>query len=315
MRRLHDYRDLSAEGRGAAVALGNFDGVHLGHQAVLALAHAAAAELAAPFGVVTFEPHPRSVFAPGAPAFRLMTADARAHRFERLGVEVLYELPFDAALAALSPEAFVREVLAEGLGVRHVSVGADFRFGHGRAGDAVLLERLGPTSGFGVTIVPLVCDALGDYSSTAIRKALTDGRPEEAARILGHSHRIEGVVQHGDKRGRTLGFPTANIVLDGLHLPRLGVYAVRIQVLDGPHAGTYDGVASIGVRPTFGGGKAPNLEVMLFDFSGDLYGATLSVGLVAFLRPELAFPSAEALVAQMHADVAEARARLAAVQP
>lgn len=312
MRRLHDYRTLPTDARGAAVALGNFDGVHLGHQAVLALAHAAAAELATCFGVVTFEPHPRSVFAPGGPPFRLMTSDARAHRFERLGVEILYELPFDAALATLSPEDFVREVLADGLGVRHVSVGADFRFGHERAGDAHLLERLGPAAGFGVTVVPLVSDSFGDYSSTAIRRALTEGRPEEAARILGHSHRIEGVVQHGDKRGRTLGFPTANIALDGLHLPRLGVYAVRVLVLNGPHAGAYDGVASLGVRPTFGGGKAPNLEVMLFDFAGDLYGATLSVALVSFLRPELAFDLAETLVTQMHADVAEARARLAA---
>ena len=310
MRRFHDYRGLGPDDRGAAVAMGNFDGVHLGHQSVLALAHAAAAELDAPFGVVTFEPHPRSFFAPDAPAFRLMTADARARRLAKLGVEVLYELPFDARLAGLSPEAFVFDVLSAGLGLRHVVVGADFRFGKGRAGDAAALTALGAAAGIGVTVAPLVSDGQGDYSSTAIRAALTEGRPEAAARILGHWHRIEGPVLHGDKRGKALGFPTANLAVDGLHLPRLGVYAVLVDVLDGPHRGRHEAVASIGVRPTFGGG-APNLEVHLLDFDGDLYGAALSVALVGFQRPELAFDGAEPLVAQMHADLAEARARLA----
>jgi riboflavin kinase/FMN adenylyltransferase len=312
MRRFRDISDLGPDDRGAAVAMGNFDGVHLGHQSVLALAHAAAAELDAPFGVVTFEPHPRSFFAPDAPAFRLMTADPRARRLEKLGVERLYELRFDAGLASLSPEAFVFDVLAAGLGVRHVVVGADFRFGKGRAGDAAALTALGAAAGFGVTVAPLVSDGKGDYSSSAIRAALAAGRPEEAARILGHWHRIEGPVRHGDKRGKGLGFPTANLALDGLHLPKLGVYAVLVDVLDGPHRGRYEGVASIGVRPTFGGG-APNLEVHLVDFDGDLYGARLSVALVAFQRPELAFAGAGPLVAQMHADLAEARERLARV--
>jgi riboflavin kinase/FMN adenylyltransferase len=289
--------------------MGNFDGVHLGHQSVLALAHAAAAELDAPFGVVSFEPHPRSFFAPDAPAFRLMTADARARRLEKLGVEVLYELPFGAALAGLSPEGFATEVLAEGLGVRHVVVGADFRFGKGRAGDVASLRALGARLGFGVTAAPLVSDGQGDFSSTAIRAALAEGRPEEAARILGHWHRIEGAVQHGDRRGHDLGYPTANLLPEGLHLPRFGVYAVLVDVLTGPHRGRLAGAASIGVRPTFGESR-PNLEVYLFDFDGDLYGAELSIALVAFLRPEEKFDSAEALVAQMGADVREARARL-----
>lgn len=311
MRRLHDYRGLGPQDRGAAVAMGNFDGVHLGHQSVLVLAHAAAAGLGAPFGVVTFEPHPRSFFAPDAPPFRLMTADARARRMARLGVERLYELPFDTALAALEPEAFAREVLVDGLGVRHVVVGADFRFGHRRSGDAATLAALGTRLGFGVTEAPLLCDPRGaDVSSTAIRAALAAGDPREAARILGHWHRIEGVVQHGDKRGRQLGIPTANIALDGLHLPRFGVYAVLVDVLDGPHRGRHHGVASIGVRPTFGENR-PNLEVYLLDFDGDLYGAALSVALVAFQRPELAFTDVEALKAQMQVDVAEARRLLA----
>jgi riboflavin kinase/FMN adenylyltransferase len=312
MRRFKDFRGLAPGDRGAAVAMGNFDGVHLGHQSVLALAHAAAAELAAPFAVVTFEPHPRAFFAPDAPPFRLMAADTRAHRLEKLGVEVLYELSFDADLARRTPEEFASEVLADGLGVRHVVVGADFRFGRGRAGDTAALKALGARLGFGVTAAPLVSDANGDFSSTAIRAALSEGRPEEAKRILGHWHRIEGEVRHGDKRGRALGFPTANLWLDGLHLPRFGVYAVLVDVLTGPHRGRHAGVASIGVRPTFGESR-PNLEVYLFDFDGDLYGADLSVALVAFQRPELKFDGAGALVEQMRADAAEARARLAAL--
>lgn len=312
MRRHHAYRDLDAGDRGAAAAIGNFDGVHLGHQSVLALARAAAAETGAPFGVVTFEPHPRTYFAPDGPPFRLMDATARAHRFEWLGVEQVYELPFGAALAGLSPAAFVAEVLVAGLGLRHLVAGADFRFGKGRAGDVALLQRLGPGMGFGVTVAPLVSDAQGDYSSSAIRRALSEGRPEEAARMLGHWHRIEGRVQQGDRRGRELGFPTANLGLGALHRPRFGVYATLVDVLDGPHAGRYCGAASLGERPTFGV-NAPNLEVHLLDFAGDLYGAALSVALVAFQRPETRFDSVEALVAQMVSDVAETRARLAGI--
>jgi riboflavin kinase/FMN adenylyltransferase len=310
MQRFHDFRGLRPGDRGAAVAMGNFDGVHLGHQSVLALAHAAAAELDARFGVVTFEPHPRSFFAPDAPPFRLMTKTTRAHRLEKLGVELLYELPFDARLAGLTPEAFARDVLAAGLGVRHVVVGGDFRFGKGRAGSAADLKALGAALGFGVTVAPLVSGAEGDFSSTAIRRALAEGRPEAAARVLGHWHRIEGEVGHGDKRGKALGFPTANLSLEGLHPPRFGIYAALVDVLTGPHRGRYLGAVSIGVRPTFGD-NLPNLEVHLLDFDGDLYGAELSVALVAYLRPELKFDDIEALVARMRRDVAEARERLA----
>jgi riboflavin kinase/FMN adenylyltransferase len=313
MKRHLSHRDLDAADRGAAAAIGNFDGVHLGHQAVLALARAAAAEQDVPFGVVTFEPHPRSFFAPEGAPFRLMTADARARRMEKLGVEQLYEIPFDADLAGLSAEAFLRDVLAEALGLLHLVAGADFRFGKGRAGDTDLLRRLGPALGIDVTITPLVADADGDFSSTAIRRALSEGRPEEAARILGHWHRVEGPVREGDRRGRDLGFPTANLGLEGLHLPRLGVYAVAVDVLDGPHRGRYGGAASIGTRPTFGE-NVPNLEVYLLDFDGDLYGAQLSVALLAYLRPEWRFETVPALVAQMQADVAEARARFTELQ-
>lgn len=309
MHRHHGYRGLAAAERGAAVAIGNFDGVHLGHQSVIAIARAAAAERDAPLGVVTFEPHPRSFFNPDGPPFRLMNAEARAHRLDKLGVEHLYEIPFNADLASMTAETFVEEVLVEGLAVRHVVAGEDFRFGKGRQGDGVLLRALGAHYGFGVTLAPLVSEAGTDVSSSAIRAALSEGRPERAARMLGHWHRIEGRVEHGDKRGRDMDFPTANLSLEGLHLPRLGIYAVSVDVLEGQWRGRWRGAASIGERPTFGV-HAPNLEVHLLDFSGDLYGTAVSVALVAYLRPELKFESVDALVAQMHRDVAEARERL-----
>ena len=307
-----DYTDIPADAKGAAIAMGNFDGVHLGHQSVLALAKTAAVTANAPLGVVTFEPHPREFFAPDSVDFRLMNAETRANRLAKLGVDYLYELPFNTALSQLSAEEFARDVLAKGLGVRHVVVGADFRFGKGREGTAEMFRDLGTQFGFGVTIAPLVADAQGDYSSTAIRDALSDGRPEDAARILGHWHRVDGVVVKGDQRGRDLGFPTANIYLDGLHLPKFGIYAVLFDVLNGPHKGTYKGAASLGIRPTFGVNH-PNLETFLFDFTGDLYGAHVSVALVAYQRPEEKYDDIDALIRQMKADCFEAREILSKV--
>ena len=287
--------------------MGNFDGIHLGHRSVIDAARAAAE---APLGVITFEPHPREFFAPDAPAFRLMNAESRANRLARLAVDHLYVLPFDAVLAGLSPEDFARQVLVAGLGIAHVVVGRDFRFGRARAGDAAMLGRLGDELGFGVTVAPLIGDGEVEYSSTAIRKALAEGRPRDAGRMLGHWHRIDGEVLHGDKRGRDLGYPTANMALDGLHLPRLGVYAVLVDVLTGPERGSYKGVASLGVRPMFGENR-PNLEVHVFDFSADLYGQHLSVALVDYLRPEAKFDGLAALVAQMDRDSQRARDILA----
>jgi riboflavin kinase/FMN adenylyltransferase len=309
MRTLTFWTGLKAEDRGASAAIGNFDGVHLGHQAVLRLARDRAGPQA-PLGAVTFEPHPRQVFAPDAPPFRLMSAEARANRLAKLGVERLYQLPFDAAMAAMTPEAFAGEVLARGLGLNHAVVGADFRFGKGRAGTAETLARLGEEHGFGVTIAPLVGRGEVEVSSTAIRAALSEGRPRDAAAMLGHWHSIDGEVFGGDRRGRELGYPTANMSIRGLHPPRFGIYAALVDVLTGPHAGRYGGASSIGVRPMFGE-NAPNLETFLFDFSGDLYGEHLSVALVEYLRPEAKFDSLEALVAQMDADCARARAILA----
>ncbi|MDU8943365.1 bifunctional riboflavin kinase/FAD synthetase [Ovoidimarina sediminis] len=306
MRIVRDPRYADPEDRGAAAAIGNFDGVHLGHQAVIGLAAEAAKRLGIPTGVVTFEPHPREYFAPDAPPFRLMSAEAKAHRLEALGVERLYELSFNAPLSQLTPEAFAREILAEGLGLKHVVVGEDFCFGKGRAGTAADLERFGRKMGFGVTVTPLLETGGIEVSSTRIREALSEGRPEDAARMLGHLHRIEGEVIRGEQRGRDLGYPTANMSIDGLHPPKFGVYAVRVRVLDGANAGDYTGVASLGVRPMFGE-NLPNLETFLFDFAGDLYGAHLSVALVAYLRPEEKFDSLEALITQMDRDSAKAR--------
>ncbi len=309
MRTITGWSGLAGSERGASVAMGNFDGVHRGHQAVID----AARRDDMPLGVVTFEPHPRAHFFPDTPPFRLMSRTARANRLAKIGVDLLYELPFGPELAGLAPRAFAAEVLAQGLGVGHVVVGADFRFGAGRAGTADQLRALGDELGFEVTIAPLVGGPEAAVSSTAIRAALSEGRPRDAAAMLGHWHRIDGTVEHGEKRGRELGFPTANLSLKGLHVPRYGVYAARVDVLDGPHAGSYDGAASLGVRPQFGGDEAPNLETYLFDFAGDLYGAQMSVGLVAFLRPEQRFDGVDALVAQMGRDCDAARRALAAL--
>ena len=302
-----DYQWLDPKARGASVAMGNFDGVHRGHQSVIDLARGLA-----PLGIITFEPHPRQFFAPQSPAFRLMNAEARANRLARLGVEHLFQLPFDTTLAGLSPEGFVNDVLHQGLGISHVVVGADFCFGKGRTGTARDLSDLCAAQGIRTTIAPLVADNGTEISSTNIRRALTEGRPRDAAAMLGHWHRIEGEVLHGEKRGRELGYPTANMSVDGLHLPRLGVYAVLVDILTGPQKGAHHGVASLGVRPMFGENR-PNLETFLFDFKGDLYGQHLSIALVDYLRPEMKFDGLPALITQMDADSARARAILAAL--
>ena len=312
MRIIRDSLFIDPADRGAAAAIGNFDGVHLGHQAVIGLTRDLAAGIGAPVGVLTFEPHPRQFFAPESAPFRLMNAGARANRLDRLQVEKLYELPFNAALAGLSAQEFASEVIATRLGLRHVVIGADFCFGKGRTGTAADMQALGEELGFGVTVAPMVGFDGIEVSSTAIRRALTEGRPRDAAAMLGHWHRIEGPVIRGDQRGRDLGFPTANMSIAGLHPPRFGVYAVKVDVLDGPHRGSYNGAASIGTRPMFGV-NAANCETFLFDFKGDLYGATLSVALVDFLRPELTFDSLQALIDQMGADCERAAAILAAL--
>ena len=311
MRIIRDYQFIEKSDRGASVAIGNFDGVHLGHQYVIDLARKAGDAAGAPLGVMAFEPHPREYFAPKSPPFRLMGSEARAHRLEKLGVERLYELSFNDTLSALTPREFAQDVIVDGLGLKHVVVGADFCFGKNRAGNAENLIALGRELGFGVTIAPLMSDDVGEVSSTAIRQALGEGRPQDAARMLGHLHRIEGEVIRGDQRGRDLGFPTANMSIAGLHPPKFGVYVVEIEILTGAHKGTYGGAASMGTRPMFGE-NMPNLESFIFDFKGDIYGEHLSVALIDYLRPEEVFDSLEALITQMNADCDKARDILAA---
>ena len=301
-----DWRDLPAVARGATIALGNFDGVHRGHAALIRAAHAARPE--APLAVLTFEPHPREVFRPDDPPFRLTLPAERAELLAALGVGLLYELPFTSEFSLMSAEAFVAEVLHEGLGARHLVSGHDFAFGHRRGGDAAFLTARAELLGMGVTLVPLLADGEGPLSSTRIRRALQDGYPERAAAELGRDWAIRGVVAHGDARGRTIGFPTANIAL-GRHLePARGVYAVTVRLPDGR---TRFGAANIGRRPTVNAGLESRLEVNLFDFDGDLYGAELTVALRAYLRPEVKFSGLDALRAQIAADVDEARAVLA----
>ncbi|MEO0341849.1 MAG: bifunctional riboflavin kinase/FAD synthetase [Pseudomonadota bacterium] len=312
MRIIRDYQFADPADRGAVVAIGNFDGVHLGHQSILDLTRSIALEEKASLGVLTFEPHPREYFAPDAPSFRLMNPGAKAHRLEKLGVERLFQLNFNAALSGLSAEQFAADVIRDGLGLTHVVVGADFCFGKGRSGTAAMLCEFGDQMGFGVTIAKLMQNGDTVYSSTAIRDALTKGRPQDASKMLGHFHRIEGEVLHGDARGRLLGYPTANMSLEGLHRPKFGIYAVLVDVRTGPHKGSYHGVASLGERPTFGV-NIPNLETYIFDFSGDLYGTEVSVALVDFQRPELKFDGIDPLIAQMDQDSLRARATLAAL--
>lgn len=311
MRLYRHTADLPAEERGAVVALGNFDGVHRGHQTVIGTAQRIAAELGAPSAVVTFEPHPRSVFRPDDPPFRLTPFRVKTRHVEALGVDQLIVCHFDEGLRHKTAQAFVDEVLLTGLGVRHVVCGYDFLFGHKRSGDPAFLSRAGRAQGFGVTEVGPVSDREGGvYSSTRVRDALTAGNPREAAHVLGHPWEIEGRVVHGDRRGRTIGFPTANIELGDYLRPAFGVYAVRAGVDRGDRTVWLPGVANLGARPTVGGTVA-RLEAHLFDVDPDLYDLHLRVQMIDFLRPEMKFPSFDALKDQIVQDAAAARAVLA----
>ncbi len=303
-----DYRQLPQAAKGHAIALGNFDGLHTGHRAVIDAARAAAPDT--PLGVATFEPPPRAFFRPQDPPFRILTPEARNRKLLGTGgIETVFELPFNADMAGMTDEDFARTVITGGLGAAHVAVGFDFRFGRGRMGDAHRLASLGRALGFGVTIVEEVLQAGEKASSTAIRQALRAGEPERAAEMLGHPWSVSGTVEPGEKRGRTIGFPTANIHLGDLIHPRHGVYAVRVRIAG--ERDWRDGVANFGRTPTTGL-RDPLLETVIFDFEGDLYGRTLEVALIGFLRPEETFPSLDAMVAQMLRDVENARDVLSA---
>lgn len=304
----HGHSGLPQAARGAVLALGNFDGVHCGHAAVIAEAKTLAAELGATPGAAVFSPHPRLLFQPDAEPFALMSEAQRVRALQAEGAEIIHHIVFDHALSQMSPEAFVDEVLHDGLGAAGVVTGADFCFGKGRAGSAGDLQRLCVERGVACRIAKAVAfeDAEAKISSSDVRAALRDGDPARAAALLGRPFAIEGAVQKGDQRGRTIGFPTANIALGPYVRPAFGVYATRSRLDDGRIA---PGVANLGRRPTVDGTEA-RLEVHLFDFAEDLYGRTLETELIAFIRAEKKFDGLEALKAQIAADSETARALL-----
>lgn len=307
LRIVHGWKGLSAADQGAAVALGNFDGVHLGHREVIAGAVEAGRRLGAPVGVISFDPHPRRLFHPDEAAFRLMTTEQQARVLEAMGVDRFYVLPFDFEMANFSDRDFALKVLHEGLGVRHVAVGFDISFGKGRTGSPALMKAYGDEMGFTVSVAEAVGEGAEKYSSTGVREALREGRPQDAAAILGQPFAIEGVVRRGQQLGRTLGFPTANVFMVDYVVPRLGVYATRTRLPDGR---VVPGVANIGNNPTTGEVET-RLEVWLFDFDEDLYGQVIETQLIGFLRPEEKFDSIEAMVEQIRVDERQARAILA----
>ncbi|HEY8248055.1 MAG TPA: bifunctional riboflavin kinase/FAD synthetase [Hyphomicrobium sp.] len=303
---VHDYKNVPTEARSAVLAIGNFDGVHRGHQALLRGATAIGRELGAPSGALIFEPHPREYFHPEEPHFHLTPLPQKLALFDRLGLDIAVVLPFDAALAALSPDDFVDRVLIDGLGARHVVIGHDFFFGRNRGGTPETMQAAAARAGFGLTIIPPVAEDGEVFSSSAIRLRLAQGDVKGAARSLGRDWRTAGTVVGGAKRGSGLGFPTANIPLPRGTALGHGIYAVRV-LIDGER---HDGAAYLGTRPTYDNGM-PVLEVFLFDFDGDLYGRDIEVEFVDFIRADRKFDTSEALIAQMQADCARARAILA----
>jgi riboflavin kinase/FMN adenylyltransferase len=308
MRIFRHYDDVPAQSKGAVVAIGNFDGVHRGHQALIARARDHAQALGKQVGVLAFEPHPQEFFRPSPESFRLTTFRTKARLLMEQGVDVMFALPFDAQMAAHSAQDFITDVLVKGLDVSCVLIGSDFRFGKGRTGNASVLSYMGEMEGFGVEIFePVLADGTHKISSTHIREALKAGKPEFAAKLLGHFWSVEGRVEHGDARGRTIGVPTANMRLpDTLH-PAFGVYAVRATIYeDDKPVGRHDGVANFGIRPMWQT-KEPLLETWLFDFDGDLYGKHLGVEFVHYIRAEAKLDGLDALKAQIAKDSDEAR--------
>jgi riboflavin kinase/FMN adenylyltransferase len=310
MRIFRHYENVPGAFQGAVVAVGNFDGVHRGHRALIEEAEHLARERGAPMAVLAFEPHPQEFFRPSAESFRLTPFRVKARLLAELHVDAMFALPFDAHMASKTAQEFVLDVLVKGLGIGCVVVGEEFQFGKGRAGDATVLSYMGSMEGFGVEIFKPVAEGAEKISSTQIRDALKQGRPDEAARLLGHYWSVEARVEHGDKRGRTIGVPTSNMRLVDCLQPAFGVYAVRASVLEDERVvSRHLGVANFGVRPMFET-PAPLLETWLLDFDGDLYGKHLSVELVSYLRPEMNLPDLDALKAQISADAMAARAAL-----
>ena len=303
---VHDNAAGAASFKGAVAAIGNFDGVHRGHRAVIDAAVARAQALGGPAIAITFEPHPRNVLRPSDPVFRLTDARSKLRLLATTGLDGALVLTFDQAFAALSAEEFVSRILAGRLGIRGATIGFDFHFGHQRRGSPAFLAAEGARLGFSVEAAPPLEDEGRPVSSSSIRAALAEGRVVEAAELLGYPWFAAGTVIKGDQRGRDLGFPTANLALDAHCGLKHGIYAVRVGIDGAIHAG----VASFGTRPTFDDG-APLLEVHMFDFAGDLYGAAIDVAFIGWIRPELKFDSVDALVQRMNDDARLARAALA----
>lgn len=298
---------------GGVVAIGNFDGVHRGHQSVLTKALDIAAARAIPALVLTFEPHPRTVFRPQSPVFRITPAPLKARILNVLGFDAVIEYPFDAAFSQRSADDFVQSILCNWLQAAEIVTGFDFHFGHGREGGPAFLMEAGRRHGFGVMLIDAFRDENTDVvSSSRIRDLLKDGAVAEAAGLLGYRYTVEAEVVHGEKLGRQLGYPTANMRMPAELELKAGIYAVRFRLPDGS---LHDGVASYGRRPTVTPDGAPLLETFLFDFNGDLYDKTCAVSFFGYLRPELKFDGLEPLVEQMRQDEQEARALLAGVQP
>ena len=307
MRVVQGYKNVPQEVRGAVLALGNFDGVHRGHQALLAAAMDTGRELGAPAGVLIFEPHPREFFHPEEPHFHLTPLARKLALFDRLGLDLAIVLAFDAALASLPADDFISDVLVEGLGVRHVVIGHDFFFGKGRTGTPGTMRAEAQRFGFGITVVEPVAEDGEVFASSAIRLRLAQGDVKVAARMLGSWWRVAGTVVGGAKRGAGLGFPTANVPMPRGTALGHGIYAVRVYA----DAERYDGAAYLGTRPTYDDGM-PVLEVFLFGFDGDLYGRAIEVEFIDFIRADRKFDSDTALIAQMRADCARAQEILAA---
>ncbi len=313
IRRIDDLTALPAHLRGGVVAIGNFDGVHRGHLAVLGAAVEIARRDGRPLLALTFEPHPRQYFRPHEALFRLTQAPLKARLLGLAGVDAVVEMAFGEALASTPAAGFVADVLVGPLGVSHVVTGFDFHFGKGREGGPDFLRAAGARNGFGVTVIEAFGDEGGETcSSSRIRTLLAHGEVAEAAGQLGYRFTVEAEVGHGQKLGRTLGFPTANMALPAGTALRHGIYAVRLREPDGA---LHDGVASFGRRPTVEDDGRPLLETFLFDYAGDLYGKACTVSFFGFLRPELKFDGLEPLIAQMKRDAEEAKALLAGVRP
>jgi len=307
MRIYRHYETLPAEVRNAAIAVGNFDGVHTGHQEVINEAGLIARKKNVPWAVLTFEPHPRSIFQADQPAFRLTPFRAKAHELEKLGIDAMIVQRFNRSFSQRPAEDFVREVLVKGFGAHHIVAGYDFVFGHNRGGNCELLLAMGQQHGFGFTAVSAVESPEGKvYSSTLVREHLRQGDVKGARSVLGRAYAIEGRVAPGEQLGRTLGFPTANIHLGQGLRPRRGIYAVRVEIFGETPTRTLNGVANIGNRPTVDG-VGDLLEVFIFDFDEDLYRKRLRVSLIDFIRPEIKFDGLDELKAEMLKDAAKAR--------